>query len=319
MINGNSVNFQFGKESTFGVAATPKVKLNISTESLNDVYNKTEEGLLTGGIAAGANETMEISTEGDFGTLAKPTSLGYLLKGVFGVETVSANADDDNLYDHVFTAIGNGENDFLPSWTITVDRKASVIAYVGSIFNTLDLSANAGERVNLTIGVLGLKAIAGSIDSALVDTGTTEKSFKFHQGKVIIAGSEFGDVTAIGFNYNNNADNSVQTLSTGLYHKQPQQGQRECTGTATVLYSTATEALRSNYWKEDTTFAMSMDFTDEDGNILKIEFPVAQITSMNQANASGADTMTQDIEFKAIDNPTNFIKVTLTNSVADPY
>ena len=315
MINGNSVNFQFAKETSYATGVQPDVKLTISSESLNDNYNKTPEGLLTGGIGGGASETMEVSAEGDFATLAKPTSLGYILKGVFGVEEVEP---DEDKFKHVFTPVGNAENDFLPSWSITVDRKAAVKRYLGMVFNTLGISAPAGDRAQVTVSTLGYDIEPGTTEN-LTDTGDNEKSFKFRHGKVKLHGADFADVTSIGFDYNNNCDNSVQTTETGKHHKQPQPGQREASMNLEVLYSSASEALRDGYWVEDATMAVEVTFTDDAGNVLNIELPKAQITDMGQANASGADTMRQSVTISAIDNPEAFARVTLVNSREEEY
>lgn len=56
MINGNSVTFQLGKESTYGTAVSATEQIKISSESLKPVYNKVEEGVATGGRGAGKNK-----------------------------------------------------------------------------------------------------------------------------------------------------------------------------------------------------------------------------------------------------------------------
>lgn len=318
MVNGNSVNFQFAKETTFATGVAPDTKLNISTESFNDVYGKTEEGLLTGGIGGNFQETMEVSCEGDFSTLGKPTSSGYIFKGVLGVEAVTAGSADDT-YDHVFTPVGNGENDYLPSWSVTIDRKASCKRYTGVTFNSLSLSAAAKDRVQYTVSCLGYDAETGTVVSSLSDSGDDEKSFKFYQGKIYIDSVAVADITNIDFSYNNNADNSVQTTDTGIHHKQPQPGQRECTCGLTALYTSALETVRNNKFKLDATLSFYVEFIDDDGNKLKIELPKAQITDMPQANATGKDTMTQELKVSALDNSTAFVKVTLTNTQEDSY
>ena len=318
MISGNSVNLQFAEESTYAEKTSPKVKLNISSESFNDVLNKTEEGLLTGGIGGGVYETMEASTEGDISTLAKPTSIGYVLKYVMGVEEVTQDTDNTSLYHHVFTPIGNAEEDYLPSITVTIDRKASAKAYLGVIFNTLNLSASAGDRVRLTVGTLGKMVESGSVDTSLTDTGDSEKSFKFYQGKFELDDGNVAKVTSVTFDYNNNCEN-VQTNDSGKYHEQPKPKKREATIEVTALYSAELEKTRGEYWLEDKTGKAELYFTDSNNNILKIEFPKCQVTTMDQANADSEDNMDATMTLTAIDNTEAFVKITLTNTRAEAY
>ena len=56
ILNGNSLILQLGKEDTYGTAATPTNQVRVSSESLKPVYNKVDEGLLTGGRGASRKE-----------------------------------------------------------------------------------------------------------------------------------------------------------------------------------------------------------------------------------------------------------------------
>lgn len=317
MVNGNSVKIGFAEEATFGTVTAPLNRVEVTSESLAYTAEKSAEELLTGGIAGGRSDTMGISASGNVATLAKPTSVGVFLKHVFGVEEVTAS---DTKYSHVFTPIGNKETDFLPSITWTVDRSInSILAYTGMTANTLNFSASPGDRLTIDVAYLGKTEEAGtSLDDAGV-LSKNEKAFKFHQATIKMNGETVADVTNITFDYNNNLDNAVQTTDTGLYHKQPQAGQRECTVALDAIYTNTIETIRTEKFKTDDVVSLEVMFTDENGNSLKIELPQAQINEMANATATGADTLSQSMTIGAIDNEEAFVRVTLVNDTATEY
>ena len=85
ILNGNSLILQLGKEDTYGTAATPTNQVRVSSESLKPVYNKVDEGLLTGGRGASRKEIMSLKTEGDISTLARPDEVGLFYRAALGV------------------------------------------------------------------------------------------------------------------------------------------------------------------------------------------------------------------------------------------
>lgn len=317
MINGNSVICEFGKETTYGTAATPKQRVEFSSEGFKWIPNKKDEGLLTGGLTDGKVETMSIKTEGSISTIAKPETVGYFLKGTLGVEAAITQNETTKKYLHSFTAVGNEEADVLPSYTFVLDRKAGVFAYTGVKMNTLSFNAAAEDRLKIDVSMNGKEETTGTIDKKLL--AEANKSFKFHQGKIYINDAEIADITSIKFEYNNNLDVSTQTTSTGKYFKEPTQGKREVKVDLEAVYSSSTESLRTQLYKTDDVFSMKVDFTDDSKNTLTITLPACQVSSMENATASGADTMKQSISAKAVDNSTNLVLIELQNDVATAY
>lgn len=314
MINGNSAILEFAQEETWGKKENPTQRVEFTSEGFNWVPNKTEEGLLTGGMTSGALETMSVSAEGSLSTIAKPETVGFFLKGALGVEEVEEAGEK---YQHTFKAIGNTEADKLPSYTFTVDRIAGCWAYTGMKINSLSFSAAAEDRLKLDISMNGRTKEAGTINKAL--TAEKSKAFKFNQGSVIADGQKVGKITSVSLAYNNNLDTSTQTMDTGIYYEEPAHGMREITADIEVIYSSQIENFAERYWMNDTTLSLNISFAAEDGSELSFSLPACQITAFADPNASGAETLKQSFSVKAIDNQDDLIVVQLVNTRNQSY
>ena len=317
MVNGNAVNFQVGKESIYGTSVVPTNKIEISSEGFKYVANKTEEGLLTGRIGGGLVETMSKKTEGAFSTLAKPSTVGYVLKGVFGKEAVSEQDLESQKYTHTFTPVGNKDSDKLPSYTFTIDRgMTSPFTYTGVVMDSVSFNAAAEDRLKLDVTCIGKEESTGAVQE--IPSVGAERSFKFHQGKVMIGAEKIADVTSIGVEYKNNCE-SFQSTDTGYFFSQPVQGKRECTATLETLYTNKIEQMRIEKFKTDEVVAVEVSFKDDKNNELIFTIPNAQIQAMDNPTASGAETLKQSITVQAVDISDTFVKVELKNDVQLEY
>ena len=317
ILNGNSLILQLGKEDTYGTAVTPTNQVRVSSESLKPVYNKVDEGLLTGGRGASRKEIMSLKTEGDISTLARPDEVGLFFKAALGVESVSGNK-------HTFTALGTALSDSLPSLTAICDRKVDKFVYKGLKINSLSFSAAPEDYLKLDVSFVGREEATGGSLAEL--TPSSLKSFKFRHGKVKLAGTEVADITNINFTYNNNLDAETQTTSTGLYFKEPEPGKREITTELEMLYTAGTEAYRASYYKTDAQVGIELEFISDETfgesdtpYSLKIIIPCNQCTDAS-ANMTGADSTKQTMSFEAVDNLTDeLITVELVNDKAVEY
>ena len=317
ILNGNSLILQLGKENTYGTAVTPTNQVRVSSESLKPVYNKVDEGLLTGGRGASRKEIMSLKTEGDISTLARPDEVGLFFKAALGVESVEGNK-------HTFTALGTALSNSLPSLTAICDRKVDKFVYKGLKINSLSFSAAPEDYLKLDVSFVGREEATGGSLATL--TPSSLKSFKFRHGKVRLAGTEVADITNINFTYNNNLDAETQTTSTGLYFKEPEPGKREITTELEMLYTTGTEAYRTSYYKTDTQVGIELEFVSDEtfgeGNTpysLKIIIPCNQCSDAS-ANMTGADSTKQTMNFEAVDNLTDeLITVELVNNKTEAY
>lgn len=319
MINGNSVVIEFAEETAYGEPVKATDRVEVSSENFKPTVNKTDEGLLTGGIGKAGKETMSIKTESSLSTLAKPVTVGKFLKLAFG-KVSDPEELENGKYKHTFTPIGNGLNEHLPAATFTVNRIAKIYSYTGNKVDSISFSASAEDRLKLDLAFIGRNEIAGTNYFTNGLNYEVARSFKFHQAKVYKDDVELADVTSIKFDYKNNLDSSTQTTGTGLYFKEPETGTREATAELEVVYSTETEEIREQYFKEDGTFKLVVEFIDNENNALTFTIPNAEISSMDPATASGEDTMKQSMSVSAVEYGTDdYVKVELINSFANKY
>lgn len=313
MINGNSVVFQIGKESTYGTVADPTNQLKISSESLKPVYNKIDEGLATGGRGAGLKATMGIGVEGSISTLMRPDTV-YLLAGVLGAEATPTATTGGEGYVHKFTAIEAAENKHLPSWTCYVDRKVGQFSYSGCKINRLSLAASAGDYLKCDVDFVGQNEASGATMGDAEDAPvSTKKAYKFAQGKVYSGtGSSrvaIADIDSISLEINNNCDYQIQTTDTGDNYKEAEVGTREISLSLSAIYASGSEALRNSYYKSDATLAVEIEFIsdevlDADENYsLKITLPCCQMSDAD-ANMGGLETLKQNMTLNVVDSLT---------------
>lgn len=290
-ISGNSVIFQFGKESTYGTVAGATEQVRISSESLRPTYNKIEEGLATGGKGSGKVQTMGISAGGSFSTLMRP-DMGYFLECLCGV----ANSG-------VYTAIGTALTDSLPSFTAYVDRKVKKFAYPGSKINQASFSASAGQYLSVTFDVVS----KNEVENATMSTSlapSSEKAFRFAGGSVRINGTAVADVTSIDFTWANNLASGTQTTATGDYYMEPECGTRQISGSLSMVYASGAENYRASLYKSDATFSLELKF-ESDENSLTIEIPAAQCTDAGANMGSPSDMLSQSFSWNAIEDGEN--------------
>lgn len=327
MVNGNSVIFQIGKESTYATAVAGTEQIKISSESFKAVYNKVDEGLATGGKGSGLQQTMGIKAEGAFSTLMRP-DMGNILYGALGQQDTEEDEDTSGVYHHTFTCIPSGESYHLPSWTAYVDRKIGKFCYPGCKVSSLSLQAAAGDYLKADVNFSGRTEETAATMPAL--TPSALKAFKFAHGKVYRkTGSsltEIADITSIGLEINNNLDADTQTTGTGNYYAQPEAGTREISLSLEMIYSTAAETLRNSFYKSDDTLAVRVEFTADEmigstsaPNKLIIDLPCCQMNSAD-ANMSGLERLNQSVSLNVADNLTDeLITIDLVNARSTDY
>lgn len=323
MINGNSLIVQFGKESSYGTLATPDRQIKVASESFKATYNKKDEGLLTGGKAGGRKETMSVKTEGSISTLARPDDVGLFLSAGLGiegkVETVGTAGSK-----HTFTAIGTSENDNLPSLTALVDRKVDVFSYNGLKIDSLSFSCSPEDYLKLDCNYVGYSEGYGATLSPSI-TPSPLKAFKFRHGKVKIGGTVIADITSIKFDYQNQLDSSTQTTGTGLHFMEPQVGTRSIKTDVEMLYTSASENLRKNFYASDADVAIELTFTSDEvvekgvPYSLSIKIPCNQCSD-SSANFGSAETIKQTMSFEALENGVDeLITIELINGYSKKY
>lgn len=291
-ISGNSVVFQIGSESTYGNSAAGSEQIRISSESFKPTYNKVAEGLATGGKGNGKVQTMGIQAGGSFATLLRP-DMGSLLKCLLGVETTEVGKK-------VYTAIGNGLTEHLPSFTAYVDRIVDVFAYPGTKINTATISASAGNYVTFDAECTSRSEEEGaSLTPSLVPSA--EKAFVFASGSVKVNGTKLADVRSFSLAYNNNLAADTQTTDTGDYYMEPECGTREITGDISMVYAEGAEDFRKDFYKTDDTFSLELKLTSGEKS-LTITIPAVQVTDATANMGSPTDFLNQSVSWSAVEN-----------------
>ena len=317
MITANSSVLQIGKETTYSIAATPSKIVGFISADFKPTVNKKDDGLLTGKSIGSSKETMSVKTSGSISTLAKPETIGIFLKGSFGVESLGEQNTTTKKYPHTFTLIGNEESDYLPSYTVVLDKKATVNSYNGLVVDSLALSASAEDYLKADISFIGYDESAGTLATSL--SKETVKALKFRQGKVYLNNSEIANVTSIKFELKNNTS-SLQTTSTNLHFTQPKQGVREITSEIEIVYSSSTETIRKNYFKDsDDTFSIKLNFTDDSNNSLTLTIPAAQVSACDPPAMSGTDTLKQTVSILAVASDNEPVTAELDNDKSEEY
>lgn len=321
MVNGNNVKVQLGKESTYATVATPTNQIKVASEGFKYIPEKKSEGLFTGGKSTGKTFTMSKKVEGALSTIARPDDVGLFLGLVTGIEATPV-VNGTLGYDHVFTAIGSGENDYLPSVTAFVDRIVEQYSYTGLILDGLSFDASPGDFLKLDCKFTGREESANATLVAL--TASPLKAFKFADAKVKIQGSSLADVTSLKFDYQNKVE-SIQTTDTGYYFTKAKQGAREISSEIEVIYSAGSDTIYNTLFKTDDVVSLEITFTSEEEietglkYSLVISIPNMQINDCS-ANIGGAEIVKQNMKLSAIEEGSDeLITIKLTNARATKY
>jgi hypothetical protein len=287
-------------------------QVRFSSVSMDYVPNKVREKILTGNIGEARLDTMGVKSEGSVVTLARPDDLGLFLYGTLGQQ--SLNGD-------LFKFTPNRTS--LPSFKIKIDKGAGVYTYPGCIINQLSFSAELEDYLSLTLNVSGYGEEFETGNLYPIQP-SLQRAFKFNQGKVYFEDTELADITSIGFSYNNNVENSIQTTSTGIHYKRPSPNTRQITLDLSCLYSPESETFRQDYFKTDNIFGVKLDFqTDEGGagdlHRLTIEIPATQVTSCS-VPISDANSIKQSMSMSGIDlGAGDIIAIYLDNGLKELY
>jgi hypothetical protein len=298
MISGNLAVLQVAKDTYTGdvptAATTGFRQVRFSSVSMDYVPNKKQENVLTGNIGKPRYDTMGIKAEGSISTLARPDDLGFFLYMLLGKQELT-NTD-------VFKF--TPDKNTLPSFTLKLDKGAGVYTYPGCILNSMSFSAQPEDYLGIELDVKGYdETYAAGVLAAVAPS--TQRAFKFNQGKVYYGTTEMADVTSIKLSYNNNVENTIQTTGTGIHYKRPTPNTRDITADIECLYSSGAENFRQSYFKGDTIFSLKLVFQTDEGTTgdlhnLTVEVANMQVVSCS-VPVSDANSIKQSLNATAID------------------
>lgn len=303
------------KETTFGTAATVAEFIPVkSFESAQDPQNYYPEAIRgTRGRARGIG--MGIQNEVNLEMDAEPQSIGHILLAALGTISSAAVSGATGAYKHDITP-GN----VLPSYTFERNDTVMTQTIAGTKIDSLTLSVEAGDD-----GVLTVEAdmIAQSITdkaSASVATYTDKDPFAFHRVLVEKGGQTNENLKSMEIEINNNLKDDQFTLRKSRNVASIEEGMREVTVTAEMLFKNKAEYLAFiNGTKDTLKFTFEGDIiTGSTRDMLVIELPKIMYDSFEVPMGGPDDEVLASIEATAlIDTTLGYdIKASVTNSVA---
>lgn len=323
IVNGKGTTLQIGQEATWGVKASPSVALNYLSESFAFNPERKEEESLLGGKTSRAQDIMKLSVDSSsFDLIAKPENIGLVVGLALGNES-AVETVDTGVYKHTFTPIAAGKNSSLPSFTAIIDRVIAAKAYTGLKVESISFKCDAGDYMRITVTCSGRNEEEGTISEVLEVPSL--KAFRFAGGTCSFDGSDFGEITSVTVDYNNNLDDGAQTLGSGYFGTEKQPQQRDITVTLESFYNEETETIREEKYKKESTIAVVLNFESPSEIVegtnygIKFDMPLVCINSC-QPNVSGAGKINLSIGGKALESKTEeALTVELTDSKETKY
>lgn len=254
---GVGTNLQFGKEVTFGLAATATAMVNLTSESIVESYEKGDEGSLLASKTATDKDLLGVSVGGSVSFVLRPEFAGLLFHGAMGGADTVTEATN-GFYNHTINLCAVNQD--LPSLTFKMDRKAKNSIYAGCTISTLQLDCVAGDYVKGSFDIVGTKETVSTLDS--VSTFTIP-SYRCVGATCNVDGSEF-DISSATIKIDNGLVEAPKTFSSGLYKGQPQHGKRTVTVDFEIPYSLDLDN-KVVVWRTKDTVPFSINLIAKDG------------------------------------------------------
>lgn len=323
MITGQGSALQLGQESTWGTAVSPTVAINHTSESFKLAVDRSEEDSLVGGATTRDMDIMKKSVNFDFDLLAKPENIGFILGCALGVE--STPVEEGSGFKHSFTMLKPGVSASLPKFTAIVDRHVACKAYTGCKIGNININAQAGDYMRMTVSGIGKDEIIGtSYKSDDLDIPAL-KAFRFAGGTCTFDGVTYGDITNVQFALNNNLDDGAQTLGSGYYGTEAEPQARDVTISLDCLYNATSETIREQKYKTENKVAVVLNFESPseiasgEHYTLAIKMPLVVINEADPV-ISGKEKITLTLGGKATESKaTEAVTIELVDSIEDKY
>ena len=301
---GSGSSFQIGLETEYGVKVEPTEQINFLNESITlDVIRESEESLLMAKTIR-SKDVMGYSSGGDFSVILKPENIKPLLYLSLGKEEYpELKSGTTGVYKHSFTLTEPDET--LPSFTAVIDRKFAVPAYTGLKVSSFSLEAQSADYIRSSLSLQGSgKEEEGEVVTLPIPT---LKAFRFVNGSLTLDGVEFGEVSSVKLDINNQLDEGDFTLGSGYYRSEGQHNEREVSISIDCFYNAKSNTIRENKYKTDGATAniiLTFESPEEIETGEKIRFevilPNVVITEANP-NVSGKEKIELTLEGMALE------------------
>ena len=303
------------KESSYGTDPTSGyIYGEVDDESLGHKFDLMVREDMSRAISSKAVTGKEYS-EGDISLAMQVDDfVATCLLGFFPTDSVSGSGP----YTHTLLEPSSASDEY-PSYTIKVGREQKQHTFTGMCANTLNVAANVGEYVMMSVGFYGKgESAVASLATPTYD-GAALDALYFANGEVKFgSGSAVATVKSFSFdiNLNQDPDNAYALGGAGPQRKIPKQ-RREISGTIEfnqVLYTaTDGEPTYSTLIAADgdvdnpsgADAAMTLVLKDE-GGTESITFDFKKVFfEAPEASVSGRDTNTMTVNFRGLYDSTS--------------
>jgi hypothetical protein len=323
---GYNTALGIAKETTYGTAVAPVVYMPFKTHNMA-ITNKLINNMAvrkSKGMAAPGIGTVDIA--GSIDTYVDADSIGWLLGGSMGTDTVTASGA---YYAHTMKLGGP-----LNSFTISCDdSQGSVSQYTGCKVNQLDISVKPGDFLDVKFAVMGQTDVVLA-NSSLSPTFSTKPFFEYaHLGSAAGGSSVLAGVTLNVVDFTISLKNNLKAHNAstgGRFVVGIDEQNASVDGTFTINYdSSLGDFINQQLWGTSTGPApgliarvpLTFTFTEAASSI--IQFTCGNITvSEATVTRSKNSVLTQSVKFSASESQTGAaddLKIVLINSTSTPF
>lgn len=169
--SGRQISTGFAKESSRGTYAAATYFIPRISGDFDDTYDVIEHSASYGTLDAvtGSAKSKQWS-EGNFTANVGATSIGLILKALFGTENAAAAAGETIVYEHTFTLQTSAQHP-----TLSLSKKDGVqgFGYTNCAVTSLEIAASTEDYVTFTAGFRGKAGATQTVTPAF----TTETFF----------------------------------------------------------------------------------------------------------------------------------------------
>lgn len=307
-----------GRETTFNTPATPTDVIGLVSETVQD-----QEEKLPHQAVLGAREINNMSLgvrdiQGPFTYEANPDNLGLILWAALGVEAAPVQVPTTLAYDHDFTPAQNDVD--LGSLTLEIDRglgTSDVFTYGGCVVNSWGMTAQKGSLVNVDVEVFGASELDEQTRTAL--TIPTLLPYTFSMGNLAIDTVDVAFCNQFSMSIVNNLDTDGGfVLDNSRERNHIYKTTLEISGSMEFEWTALSDAERDAFRDNDTKqLTLTVTSTEEvDTGLyysMTIDIPKCKYTAAFP-NITGRDRVPFTVDWMAIYDATNTIKVTLRDA-----
>lgn len=304
-----------GFQSDFDTMQTSASKLFKIPFNKNQLTSK--QTLITPSTITGTRNPVspgmgQIAISGNLELPLETRSIGYILKGLFGAPTSTADTNDTTLYHHVFKV-----SDSQPAMTIEKGFPdiGEFYQYTGCKVSKLSFSAEVGNNeATYTADMVGKGESLATTSLSATATMLSILRLNNFNATVKQGGSVLGNCTKLTLDVDAGLDTDGYVLDGSAEVDDIPEGILAISGTATTKF---TDATLYNLAVNGTSTSLELVYASGK-HILDILLPEVQL-ERQAPEITGSKGITADVSYQAFhntDSENSAIIVTLTNDVA---